>query len=70
MTRHVFTTTYTTKDPTGSEAVIIEADPTLPEVSVSTFAAFDQPDFEAALDAEQVGQIVAQLTGWLAARAR
>ncbi|QHB37399.1 hypothetical protein I5G58_gp097 [Mycobacterium phage BirdsNest] len=62
--------TYASADPTDSAGVIIETDPHLAEVGVSMFAAFDQPDLEAALDASQVGAIVRQLTTWLAERAR
>ena len=62
--------TYACADPGSSTAVIIETDPTLPEVGVSMLAAFDQPELEAALDVTQVAAIVRQLTTWLGERAR
>ncbi|URC18198.1 hypothetical protein SEA_ZENTENO07_97 [Mycobacterium phage Zenteno07] len=62
--------TYVSAAAGETDAVIIETDPTLAEVGVSMFSAFDQPELEAALDASQVGAIVRQLTTWLAERAR
>ena len=62
--------TYITCDPTDRVGVIIETDPTLPEVEVTMLESLGQPIDGASLDASQVGAIIKQLTTWLAERAR